>query len=143
MTEFPGLEGEVISAVRAGTDAPEPLGRLIAALLSELAGLAPRATDGLTPLREEAAQTGYFATAQMFMIEDQRAEPVWLELAFDALPRVRSGKILFGIAEGSASSTDRQKRLDALLAYPHEAVRSVPWAYEFLRTDLGWSCTRR
>jgi hypothetical protein len=86
---FPEHEAAVIEAVTAQDPKRHQVHEVFAAhLLADLAGLSPRATDGLILLREEARPTRYFAVGRVFLLANQMAEPVWFEFAFGQGARV-------------------------------------------------------
>src|SRR5262245_32968973 len=72
------------------------------ALLSDLlvlAGLSPRASDGLVILREDVTVRSYWAVGTLYLIEDQSAHPVRIELVLGGDHAIASGSVKIGIAE--------------------------------------------
>jgi hypothetical protein len=132
------MESAVQHAVT--TESPgraEAVEGLVAALLSGGLGLAPRATDGFVPLREEIGAARYFAVGMVYMIEDQSTRAVWLDLVLTE-SGIASGTVRVGVDSVGQWRGGGQKLENDLLAYPHETVAMLEWACAFERRSGGW-----
>jgi hypothetical protein len=116
------------------------LERLLDQLLTSMAGLSPRATDGLILVREEVSSGAFFAVGKVFMIADQTPEPVSFAFTFAGASLVSTGLVNFGLADGQLPRgiNSRARLESALMAYPHEAAQEVPWAYKFQAKGSSW-----
>ena len=113
----------------------EAVDSLLGALLASTAEFSHRSTDGFIPLREEVSASGYRAVGKVYMIKDQSAQPVAIELSFapDA-ESVASGTVRLGV-KGKALD---HKLENGLLAFPRETAARLDWAYLFRRCAAGW-----
>ncbi len=138
--KFDATEGAACHAVLTrSADQAASLEALLAALLDAAAGRGPRATDGLVLLREQLTDTSYFAVGRVYLIEDQTAEPVCIDLAFDArVERIASGSVRFGCSAQGHQSRKGEKLENRLLAYPRETAADLDWMYVFERSANGW-----
>lgn len=133
-------QADLVATIASGS-APDAdaLEAFLDDVLSSIAGLRPRLSDGVVVLREEVEPTTCFMVGKVFLIADQTTEPVCVQLALASEgATLRSGAIRFGNAARDAHR--RRDRVETmLLAFPHEAVADIEWAHELRYADGVWT----
>jgi hypothetical protein len=145
MRGFEAIEQALLREVGADGPLSEAVRKSLEALLDELLHTLPvldvPVTDGLIIRRDEVRSLGFWALCKVYLLEAPNVEPAWCELEFrPGRVHIASGRVLFGIDEARVPQGVRRSKLEnQLLAFPHDALDSVPWRLEFKREASGWT----
>jgi hypothetical protein len=120
------------------------LDTFLSLLLAECLGWSGRATDGFLILREEVAPGAYFAVGTLYLIDDQSRQPVVAELRWSAeAVSLERGVVRVGMAAASKSKYGTYDKVEnALLAWPHETARDLPWEHSLEWVNGEWRCAQ-
>ena len=121
-------------------DRAEALETFLGSLLSACLGWRPRATDGMSILREELDAVAYFAVGTLHLIDDQSRQPVMIELSWSVgSSLVETGVVRVGMAADANADYGKHDKLEsALLAYPREMARELSWRHSLHWANIGW-----